>query len=386
MIEIARWIVALLCLVVSLTAFFKAPNLPVWMLSLGATEYGHWFALLALLVAGTGGMEGGSLLASGIALVAAGLFLTTLGRALPMASRLPAELRRAFGPASAEGLPFSWKRLIFGRSEVRVLPEPFVYHAGDGFSLKMNFFRSQKDGRSPCVIVLHTGGWNSGTVDEFNAFNSHLAHEGYAVAALEYRLAPQWTWPAQREDVEAGMAFLKAQSENLAIDPKCLVLLGRSAGGHIAETVAFSGPDPGLRGCIAFYAPADMHYAYRFGREDDMLKSLQVVRDFMGGTPQERPEQYDSASPIRFVTRKTVPTLLFHGRPDPLVWALQSQRLNDRLEEEGVPHLLIEPPWATHAFDYNFNGPGGQLSTYAVDYFLSVVTRRSLPISANREK
>lgn len=41
MIEVARWIVALLCLAVLLTAFFKAPNLPVWMLSLGATEYGH---------------------------------------------------------------------------------------------------------------------------------------------------------------------------------------------------------------------------------------------------------------------------------------------------------------------------------------------------------
>jgi len=172
-----------------------------------------------------------------------------------------------------------------------------------------------------------------------------------------------------------GIAYLKAQAVELGVDPESFVLLGRSAGGHIAETVAFSRPDPAIRGWIAFYAPADIHYAYRFGRKDDILKSLQVVRDFMGGTPQERPSQYDSASAIQFVNRKTVPTLFFHGPPDPLVWNLQSQRLSDRLEEAGVPHLLVEPPWATHAFDYNFNGPGGQLSAYAVDYFLSVVTR-----------
>jgi len=375
MLDIARLILALFCLAISLTALIKAPNLLTWMLSLGATEYGHWFALAALAVAVPFGLQPMSLVATGLGLVAAGVFLSTLGRAFPFGAQLHGRLQAAFGEVPSLGQPFSWKKLFFGTAGERRPSETLIYSQGGDYSLRMNFFRSVRPDPSPCVIVLHTGGWNSGTPDEFFAFNSHLANRGYAVAALQYRLSPTWTWPAQLEDVKQALSFLKQRRAELGVDPTKFVLLGRSAGGHIAETAAYSLTEHEIRGCIAFYAPADMHYAYRFGREDDMLKSLQVVRDFLGGSPAERPDQYDSASAIRFVHSSTPPTLLFHGTPDPLVWHLQSRRLNDELAKAGVPHLLIEPPWATHAFDYNFNGPGGQLSTYAVDYFLSSVTR-----------
>jgi len=375
MIDLARLILALVCLAISLTAFIRAPNLPAWMLSLGATEYGHWFGLLALAVAIPLRLQPLSLVASGIAIVAAVLFLSTLARAIPFATGLPGQLQAAFGKIPSAGRPFSWQILFFGSRDNRVDPETQIYSQGEGYSLRLNFFRSARPGPAPCVIVLHTGGWNSGSPDEFHALNSHLANRGYAVAALQYRLAPEWTWPAQLEDVKAALEFLKQRSADLGIDPGKFVLLGRSAGGQIAEAAAYSLSAPEIRGCIAFYTPADLHFAYRFGREDDVLKSLQLVRDFLGGTPAERPANYDSASAIQFVNPRTPPTLLIHGTPDPLVWHVQSRRLNHRLAEAGVPHLLIEPPWATHAFDFHFNGPGGQLSTYAVEYFLSAVTK-----------
>lgn len=42
----------------------------------------------------------------------------------------------------------------------------------------------------------------------------------------------------------------------------------------------------------------------------------------------------------------------------------------EKLEQHGVPHFLLRLPWATHGFDYTLNGPGGQLSTFAVNMFL----------------
>jgi hypothetical protein len=39
----------------------------------------------------------------------------------------------------------------------------------------------------------------------------------------------------------------------------------------------------------------------------------------------------------------------------------------------GMPHLLLRLPWATHSFDFNFSGPGGQISTYAIEHFLMAV-------------
>ncbi len=315
MFDIARLILALLCLAVSLTAIFKAPNLPAWMLSLGATEYGHWFALVALGLAMPFRFQPMSLVATVLALLAAGLFLSTLARAIPFGAALPEQLQAAFGKIPSPGRPFSWRKLIFGAAGKPVTPESLIYSQGESFSLRMNFFRSAKSGPSPCVIVLHTGGWNSGTPDESFAFNSHLADRGYAVAALQYRLAPKWTWPAQLEDVKAALVFLKQRSAELGIDPAKFVLLGRSAGGHVAETAAYSLRAPEIRGCIAFYAPADMHYAYRFGREDDMLKSLQVVRDFWGDRPPSDRKTTTAHPPFNLLTQTLPQPCFFMARP-----------------------------------------------------------------------
>ena len=112
-----------------------------------------------------------------------------------------------------------------------------------------------------------------------------------------------------------------------------------------------------------------MHYAYEFARTDDILNSLKLVKQYLGGTPTEARANYDSASSILLAQRDSPPTLLIHGQRDELVWFRQSERLSARLDALGTPHCFLQLPWATHAFDYNFNGPGGQISTYAVEKF-----------------
>ena len=320
---LARLILALVCLAVSLTAFIRAPNLPAWMLLLGVTEFGHWFALVALAVAIPFQFHPLGLAASGVAIVVAGLFLSTLAQALPFGARLPAQLQAAFGPVPPAGRPFFWRSLIFGVREKQVGPETFISSEGEGYSLRLNFFRSVRPDPAPCVLVLHTGGWNSGWPDEFAALHSPLANRGYAVVALPYRLAPEWIWPAQLEDVEAAWEFLKQRSADLGIDAAQSVLLGRSAGGQIAEASADSLSGPEIRGCIAFYAPADLPSACRFGREDDILKSLQLARDFLGGPPGERPANYDSASALQFVNPAHSADAADSWNPGPvgLAWA-----------------------------------------------------------------
>jgi acetyl esterase/lipase len=75
------------------------------------------------------------------------------------------------------------------------------------------------------------------------------------------------------------------------------------------------------------------------------------------------------------VSGSTVPTLLIHGEKDELVWVRQSERLDAKLAAAHRPHLFLKLPWATHGCDYNFNGPCGQISTYAIENFLGEVMR-----------
>jgi acetyl esterase/lipase len=277
---------------------------------------------------------------------------------------------------SAEvGVPLSWKKLWFAPEIPAAAVESLVYATRENRALRLFYSHDAAVPMAPCVIMIHGGGWESGTPREFPKFSDHLVQHGYAVADIEYRFAPRWPWPAQREDVLDAITCLKTHAAQLHLDPQRFVLLGRSAGGQIAEAVAYGAGRSEIRGCIAFYAPADMHYAYEFARADDILNSLRLVRQYLGGTPTEVRDNYDSASGILLASHDSPPTLLIHGRRDELVWFRQSQRLSNRLDALGVPHCFVQLPWATHAFDYNFNGPGGQISTYAVDTFLGSVLR-----------
>jgi acetyl esterase/lipase len=246
--------------------------------------------------------------------------------------------------------------------------------------LPLDFFAPAGAGKSrtaPCVIVVHGGGWNGGDRGQLASFNHWLARRGYAVAAISYRLAPQHRWPAQREDVLAAIAFLKTNASTLGIDAARLVLLGRSAGAQIAAVVAYTARDPAIRGLVDLYGPVDLNFGYAHAREDDVLKSPALMRQFLGGPPAEAQNNYDTASAYLHVTPAAPPTLIVHGENDALVWHRHSVRLDSRLAEHGVPRAFVSLPWATHAFDYTLHGPGGQLTTFSVEWFLGSVTSRS---------
>jgi dipeptidyl aminopeptidase/acylaminoacyl peptidase len=130
-----------------------------------------------------------------------------------------------------------------------------------------------------------------------------------------------------------------------------------------------------LRGVIALYAPSDLVFGYVNTHENDMLKSPALMRQYLGGTPDSARANYESASALNHVRAGTPPTLLVHGTLDALCWYRHSERLAARLAEAKVPHVFVHLPWATHAFDFNLHGPGGQLTTYAAEAFLAAVTR-----------
>lgn len=356
----------------------KAPDWLPWRLGVLTGEFGHWLAGLPVLLAvaawlarGPGGMPTHATLA--LCVVAAGLLLKPAFQAWNIAAALPERMAAQF-PRAPElpRAPFAWGGLV-GSNPAPVAVQTLKV-SGD---LPLDFYpAAPREGRpAPCVIIVHGGGWDSGDRTQLPGFNHWLAQSGYAVAAISYRLAPAFRWPAQRDDTAAAIAYLKAHATELRIDPARFVICGRSAGGQIAETVGYAAEDPAIRGVIGLYAPSDMVFAYVNAREDDMLKSPTLMRQYLGGTPDSARASYESASAMRFVKKSSPPTLLIHGENDALVWHRHSVRLDALLTEQGVPHVFVSLPWATHAFEFNLHGPGGQLTTYAVERFLAAVTK-----------
>lgn len=367
----------------SLLSVIRAPGTrPAWMLAVIVTEYGHWLLVLPLGLALTAYSTVEGVWRGTVFVLAA---VTTVGLLRPaftaalMAGRLKINLARAFGPVAVAGPQWSWLRLVLGWRTQLGAVRTEVYSQPVGAELKLDFYPAAAGasaGRpAPCVVVIHGGGWDSGDRRQLAEYNHRLAARGYAVAALDYRLAPRWIWPAQKEDVFTALHWLRAEAESLGIDPARLVLLGRSAGGQIAVASGYAARDLGVCGVISFYGMADMRFVYSVARENDFLKSRRLLRKFLGGTPGEVPGNYDDASGHRLLDRNSPPTLLLHGALDTLVWRRHSDCLETDLRAATVPHYHLALPWATHAFDLNTDGPGGQLADCAISHFLAAVTR-----------
>jgi acetyl esterase/lipase len=362
-----------------------------WKVAILAGEFGHWLGWVALVLAGiaaglsleTAGWKSGVAGATaGLALLAAGLFARPALAARKLARTLPGRLEQAFGSAPVMGSPWSWRRLYRCSRVTPVKPETRVFaHLGEKDTLAMDFYRAEgavevPAGKAPCVIVIHGGGWDGGDRGMLPALNHRLARRGVAVAAITYRLAPKHPWPAQREDVLAAIAYLKSHATELGIDATRLVLLGRSAGGQLATAVAYGINDPAIRAVVALYAPHDLHFVWSIASEDGALNSVKLMRQYLGGPPDgERAALYDQGSGQHLAAPGAPPTLLMHGTLDELVWVRHSRRLAARLQALAVPHVLVELPWATHAYDFNLDGPGGQLTEFAIGWVIAATTR-----------
>ena len=362
----------------SLFVFLSAPTSWLWVAALLVVEWGHWFALAALLLAFVSWRRGrrGRLTAA-LAFVSAALMLSPAIRAAGINRSLPNRLSDALGSLQAlEGRPrpFVWLDLFRGLPTSGVTVSEHVYAQVGSKTLTLDLYRGPEvTAPEPIILMVHGGSWRRGNKQQLTELNRYLAHEHYAVASINYRHAPKAQFPAPVEDTFAAIEFLKRHAAEWQLDATRIVLIGRSAGGQIALLAAYDGREAGIKGVVALYAPSDLVLGYEHPSRRWVLDSRQVLENYLGGSPAEKRATYDAASPIRFVGSASPPTLLIHGDLDPIVWPEQSARLAARLKEANRPVFRLYLPWGTHGCDANLNGPSGQLSTYAIDRFLANV-------------
>ncbi len=364
-VRITSGLVLVLLIFLAIAKWRRGGSIFEWQASLLATEFSHWLAVIAVVTGVTAALTWPF-----FQIRWGGLFLCV---ALGLIFLLPA------WRASQSVSTFSWSRLWLpgqGREHTAVHVERRTYREAGALGPAMEVVVCRPDLDSPpktglpWVLSLHGGGWNSGRPDEFLAADRELASHGYVVLMPAYRLAPESRWPAPREDVRDAIAWAREHADQLGLDPARLTLLGRSAGGQIATACAFGCPELRVEKCIALYAPHDLFFAWEYAREDDVLNSMKLLRDYLGGTPQTVGEAYRTASGIRLVSQKAPATLLIHGRRDSLVWVEQSRRLAKQMDAIGAKARFVELPWATHACDYFPWTPGGQTVMAEVLAFL----------------
>lgn len=367
-----KLILLLFLFLLSLLVLFRAPTSLLWYVSILVTEFSWVFILLAggLLFWRTGHFR---LHCTALGCATVLLLLLPYWQAWTLSRKLPGEFQKAF--ATTENLtlqrPFNLFQVFTGIGAKRVSPTTYTYDAAH--QLTLDFYPAQQTGNRPCVITIHGGSWAGGDNRQLAELNSEIAKWGYHVASINYRLAPDFHFPAPLEDVQAALLYLQNQAAKLFIVPTKFVLLGRSAGGQIALSAAYTLNDSAIKGVIDFYGPTDMVWGYANPTNPMVLDSRKIMEDYLGGTYNQVPEQYVRSSATETVTSHTPPTLMIYAENDPLVSPRHGTRLSRKLELLRLPFFALYLPWATHGFDYTLNGPGGQLSTWTVKQFLHAV-------------
>ncbi|HEX8521911.1 MAG TPA: alpha/beta hydrolase [Tepidisphaeraceae bacterium] len=395
LVSAVRWLLLVDAGVSALAALLTVFPWPVWTAAMGneawpvgmvVPEIALWlvplpifFAAAALWLGRRGGRRWLTQLTVVLCAAAVVLFCKPAVQAWRLGRTLDTTLDAAFGvpPVPPPCPPFSLAAAALPRNPAAVAIETMQYADG----LALDFYRPPAADRSPrpCVVVIHGGSWVHGNrVDDGTKrwLNDWLGGLGYAVASIDYRLSPQFKWPAQRDDLLAAIRFLRDRATDLRIDADRLVLVGRSAGAQMAIATAYAEMVPGVRGIVDIYGPTDFDLTWDAATRPRSLDHRYNLEIFLGGTPQTARAAYQTASGAKLVTPRAPPTLILQGVLDINVFPEQAKLLDRSLAAAGVPHALVSLPWAGHAFDFvNFNTPGAQIGRYAIMRFLASVTR-----------
>ena len=131
-------------------------------------------------------------------------------------------------------------------------------------------------GQFPILVQIYGGAWQRGVPSDKSDFATWLASSGYVVIAIDYRHAPAWRWPAQIEDVNEALRWVGAHAHEYAGDTSRVVLMGRSAGAHLATMAAWFTTPIRVRGVVSYYGPVDLTEAFKNPPRPDPLRIRSV--------------------------------------------------------------------------------------------------------------
>jgi acetyl esterase/lipase len=233
-----------------------------------------------------------------------------------------------------------------------------VYTKVKDWEGKLDLYLPAKDkGASPIVINIHGGGWNHGVKESQTGFSTFFKM-GYAVANIEYRLTPQATAPAAVEDTRCALIYLIKNAKELNIDINKIVIMGGSAGGHLALMGGLLGNDHRFDGnCIGSLKTTDSIkiaaiidkygitdvWDWGYGKNVTSKSATRWLGD------KAKDEKFAaSVSPITYVSKNSPPVFIVHGDADPVVPYQQSVDLHKKLKDLGVKTEFITVPGGQH--------------------------------------
>ena len=257
-------------------------------------------------------------------------------------------------------------------------------------------------GKSPVVVYVHGGAWDRGdkTMIRKN-FREYILEEllnnNYTVISINYTLVNDKTHLEKPlQDTKDALKWIQENAEKYNLDTKNMGIWGGSAGAHIALLTAYNQDNkkkdsdsisPNLKYVVDFYGPTDLNdlfktegngllidffKIYSHKRYQTRNNKIKQLTGFDINTNKEEViKRSTEFSPIKYVSKSTVPTLIFHGTEDTVVNYAQSQQLEEALKNNKIPHQLYTIDNAKHTFGNISLREAKDVSKKTVDFIKS---------------
>lgn len=225
------------------------------------------------------------------------------------------------------------------------------YGTADGKPLLLDaYVPAEKGGhRRPAVLLIHGGAWRAGDKATFEPEARKLAAKGWVAFSINYRLDEPTAFPAEIDDVQTAVRWVRSHAAEYRVDPKRIGALGESAGGHLAGLLATLGEGSQevgarIRVAVSWSGPMDLTDLART-RGDDWGATL------FGCSVNACPQRFADASPITHVDGTDAPLFLVSSA-DELVPKSQAVAMATRIEDKGAVTQLETLPGSRHALEY----------------------------------
>lgn len=204
-------------------------------------------------------------------------------------------------------------------------------------SLKLDVYYPDSGGPWAGLIYIHGGGWSEG---DKSGVDTRFTSLGYLVVSLNYRLYPDFRFPAMIADVKCAIRYLRAHARQYHLDPERIALVGHSAGAHLAALAGVAdetaGWDSGeyadqssrVQAVVALAGPYDLSGHFPLWVDE-------LIQNVFGD------EQRLPASPISYVSPDDPPFLIIHGDADDVVPVEQAEFFAQALQAAKVSVAVV---------------------------------------------
>jgi acetyl esterase/lipase len=208
------------------------------------------------------------------------------------------------------------------------------------------------------VLYFHGGSFVKGDYKQIPIM--FLAKRGYFVASVEYRFSDEAQFPAQLQDAQLAVRWLRANAKKYNVDPNHIGVWGVSAGAIICQWLGtmrradgftraggYDDVDDSVQAVVSFFGTSDATLGPRIGKVSTLHK---FAEQLFGCTYEEHPEKWKRFSAINYVRADDPPFFIVQGELDRAAIPEQGIEMGKALTAVNVPNEVIIAKNAGHVW------------------------------------